>query len=714
MDLVNETGLEAAWMVVKTDPPRSSLITVVKGTFRLRHEEAAVLAEEQLSPAGDQFESDDPARPLRYPMDFAPFKPRADALLVGTCHAPGGTPVSMARVSFGVGERVKSLIVFGDRQWTRGDVATEPVPFVSLPLSWERAFGGPDFAHNPFGRGVERAAGGRPGQPQLLPNIESADRLLRSRTDAPQPAGFGPVPDSWPQRLRKWGTFDDQYLETRWPAPPSNTDWSFFNAAPEDQQLATFLNGDEELFMEHLHPTIPQYRSRLPGLRVRCFLNERARAECRLREIPMRLDTSFVDMDSELLVLVWRGHLDVRSPKLIDVEHLFVMSEPLEHPPAELDECERHLELVLAHGLIEDEDLEAEDEPEDTADADEDDDGDEDDGGGRAQGPAASAESADAGETIDAPPDEAPLTLARVQQMATAGASFAGCDLSALDLTGLDLSGLDFREAILERANMTGANLSQANFAGATLTGANLREARCAGTIFTEADFSECWLTHADLSGADLREADFSKARLALADLRDANAADTIFTEADLSDAILAGATLAAADFSDARLHRADFSQANLAEAAFERAWGRHVKAVGASLLKARGAEALLCEADLRQSVADEAVWESADLFRARFDGASLNESDFSGARLEEASFDATELQRARLNEATMRRAHMSRCNLLEASLDEADLTDAVLDESNLFGATLADAVLDGARFAGANLRRLKSREEIG
>jgi hypothetical protein len=94
MDFVNETGLEAAWVVGKINPPAPSLTALIKGTFRLTPGQSARPVDDQMALTGDQFEAEDPQKPLRYPSDFAPFKPRADIMLIGTCHAPGGMPVS--------------------------------------------------------------------------------------------------------------------------------------------------------------------------------------------------------------------------------------------------------------------------------------------------------------------------------------------------------------------------------------------------------------------------------------------------------------------------------------------------------------------------------------------------------------------------------------------------------------------------------------------
>jgi uncharacterized protein YjbI with pentapeptide repeats len=710
MDFVNETGLEAAWIVGQIHPPASSLTALVKGTFRLRHGDTAVIAEEQRRLTGDQFESDDPAKPLRYAADFALFKPRADVLLSGTCYAPGGAPVPATRVGFRLGPRAKALVVYGDRKWLASGLATDPVPFASLSIAWEQAYGGPGFPRNPLGRGFEPDGRGTAIEGHPLPNIEYADRPLKLATDRVEPAGFGPIPDTWPQRLQKFGTIDSRYTKDRWPLPPGDMDWGFFNAAPEDQQIESYLRGDEELYVENLHPGIPKYRSRLPGIRVRSFLNERVRARYELREIPMQLDTVWIDMDSETLVLVWRGHLDVRNPQLIGSEHFFVATESLAEPPQDIGECERLLEDALTRRDLAEAELEAEEEPGDSED-------EESVGGATpaAESPdgagvgTASADEAKSQEAAAA--DESPLTAARVKQMAAERASFAGCDLSGLTLAGLDLSGLDFREAIMPNVNLAGSNLSQAHFAGAMLAGGNLRAANCAGANLSGADLTEAWLTEADLSGADLSSADLTKARLRLARLSAASAVDAIFAEADVSDASFEGANLAGTDFCNARIHRTDFSGANLTDAAFEDAWGRQVKAVGATLIKVRGANAVLCEGNFGKIVADESVWEAAELFGCIFSGAVLNRAEFSGAYLADANFDGAEMKGARLDEATLRRTRMRRCNLLEASLDRVDLTDADLSESNLFGASLIDPIYERTTLALANLRRVKSRE---
>ena len=96
---------------------------------------------------------------------------------------------------------------------------------------------------------------------------------------------------------------------------------------------------------------------------MRCFLNELVRAHDELREIPMRLDTSWVDMDAETLVLVWRGNVAIRSEKLIGISHFLAPPSRWPRRLADVKQFWRLLEEALARREMEDEELEAEDEP---------------------------------------------------------------------------------------------------------------------------------------------------------------------------------------------------------------------------------------------------------------------------------------------------------------------------------------------------------------
>jgi len=724
MDLVNETALEVAWTVSRIKPSSFLMTVLAKGTYQMQPDSAAIPADEQLALTGDEFEAGDPAGPLRYSFDFAPFKPRADVLLVGSCHAPGGTPTPTMRVSLQIASITKSLDIVGDRYWRGQNETTQPRPFATMPLTWSGSFGGPGFDANPLGKGFAPVVGpdGRSLHP--LPNIESLAQPVRSLTDRVEPAGFGPILDTWRQRLKKFGSFDAGYVKELWPGYPRDFDSGFFNAAPEDQQVEGYLAGDEQYAAENLHKIRPIYRGHLPGIRVRAFLNEHVYVGEQLRELPMRLDTLWIDMDAERLVLVWRGCSPVADASLEDIAHLLFVAEPLSQQGLSTE----HYVGVLDEALMRRED----EEDEDFEDEDVEDEGVEDESLEAKDTVGTDTEAAEASiqavafaeaepptaESIEpeeepVPDDERPLTEKRVREMLAERRSFAGCDLSGLELTRLDFSGCLLREAILQGANLGEVNFSRADLSGAVIAGANLHGATCNGANFAEADLTSAWLVSADLSGTNLQGADLTDAKLRNAVMIESNAAEAVFTGADLSGANLERADLTAADLCESRLHRTNLAGANLSEAALEGAWGRDVTAVSTNLTKIRAAGAHLTRANFREAAGEEAVLEAADLPAADFTGAVLPRAEFTGAQLRDAVFDSATLNGSRFNEADLQRARMVRCNLYESSLDNADLTNADIRESNLFGTTLMDAVLQNTDLQGANLRRVKTREDI-
>lgn len=223
MELVNRTPLAARLLV--TDPqdggPRLGIL-VAKATFRIGAE------------GGTELDADDPLPVLDkdqetelglLPRDDLPREDDAfEVTLLGRAHAPGGEGAPRATVALQVGEVRRELAVFGERAWQGegpGARPGEPRPFTSLPLTWDRAFGGSadvevdresvvtvSDPRNPAGRGFEAASRARElgkflaapeGYPRLLaprslPNLEDPGALVREWEDAPRPCCWAPVP----------------------------------------------------------------------------------------------------------------------------------------------------------------------------------------------------------------------------------------------------------------------------------------------------------------------------------------------------------------------------------------------------------------------------------------------------------------------------------------------------------------------------------------
>jgi uncharacterized protein YjbI with pentapeptide repeats len=758
---VNETGMMLGWVPGRARFPKFSLSLIVKGTFDLHHDGSASLAEEPLELCGDEFFDEDPEASLRYDSDFAYFKPRTDLSFVGNCHVPGGQQLQACRIVFQVGQVARTLAVFGDRYWSKTSDgrwrSSEPRPFSTMELRYEKAFGGAGFERNPVGkgRGVVTTDDGKRWWP--LPNIMDPRSAMASPEQVFEPAGFGPLAAVWPQRAGKVGTYDDAWLEKRWPWFAEDFDWGYFNAAPQPLQKPDYLRGDEELYFENLHPEIPEYRSRLPGLRARCFLNTRPEFVAEgpgFREVPLRLDTLWVDMAAERLVLVWRGVADVASEDFQELGHVFVLSERLEEPartleaayaaflgvlqseeeqeaivPApepEVETIDVEAEIAMAEAEVNAEMVKAGLDPTELEAA-----------GTRENLIAASKVMvkqayADAGldpeeaENWEPPPDESdklyeeflkehsielpeveeeiPLDQAACLARIGRREGFAGEDLTGLDLSGQDLRGLDFEGAILNRTLLVGADLSSANLNAALLSEADLSQARLGEAQLQQADLTKAKMSGADLTGAALNGAKCDEADLRGALLVAAVAGDADFVGADLTGANLQGCDLENADLSLAVLDGVNFQQANLKAATLEEARGEKVNMAGATMVEANLSGGSFAGASFVMAVAAESVWEDAELTGADFSGAELRMAAFTGACLEGAVLIRCDLAEARFTKANLRAARLAQSNLFQASLDKANLDSTDLRATNLYEVEFRDAILKNTRLDHANL----------
>lgn len=187
----------------------------------------------------------------------------------------------------------KSLTVTGPRTFRRDALSllrawrlTGAEPATQVPLRWEYAFGGasrlpnpgskddpgaPEWLldevcySNPLGRGwIEfrqeaLAYKARQERPRALPGpqIEPTDAPIRKlliarhpkgEVDARKmaevvhgygatPAGFGFTGRAWAPRLALAGTYDQAWLDERWPGLPDDIDFAYWNGAPADQQI---------------------------------------------------------------------------------------------------------------------------------------------------------------------------------------------------------------------------------------------------------------------------------------------------------------------------------------------------------------------------------------------------------------------------------------------------------------------------------------------
>jgi hypothetical protein len=329
----NETPYLMAPMVGRGLRDGYSLTMVVKASYRLSPGETLIPMDPQVQFRGDEWIGEDFQGALHHGTDLVLWKPKSDVLMRATCFAPEGRPATTVMAGFSVDKWAKSVAVFGDRTWKVGLFERSPgppQPFTSMPLDWEHAYGGPEFPGNPSGRGFRG---------DLLPNVELPDEPVRKYADKVTPAAFLPINRMWAKRMSQMGSVDGSYLKKRFPLPPGDFDWTYYNEAPDDQQLEHYLRGDEELAFSNLHPTHSAWTARLPGKRVRCFVEDTDDlGDHRVREVTMNCDTLFANLDEGYVHLLWRGITPIRSENRAEITKFYTVEESLTGPIKTIDQ----------------------------------------------------------------------------------------------------------------------------------------------------------------------------------------------------------------------------------------------------------------------------------------------------------------------------------------------------------------------------------------
>lgn len=570
-----------------------------------------------------------------------------------------------------------------------------------------------------------------------------------------------------PARACLAGTYDDAWLQKRWPAFPADFDWGYFNAAPRDQQLDGYLAGDEAVAVagHSAHP--PLLDTKLPGLRPRVFVRRASTDALPFEEVLLSLDTLWLDAHTGKLVLVWRGSISVRDKRFREVEQLLIAceamsSEPLPRAhyqaeeqwvsaaPSEEELAEREEQAARALDRENEEDV-ADDEATVTAarealkaanaspaliakltDVRSVDElmallEREDSAPDLARVEAAEAEALRANrrfqeehadelaalDDADEIPPVGKLTRADVVARLAARDSLRGLDLAALDLSNLDLSGAD-----LEGANLRGSSLDGSLLAGARLVGADLTGVWAASRplVLTGADLTGSTLEQANLPelialGVDFTRACLRGAKLGHAKLMDSILAEAVLeeadlTEADLSRCALGGAQLAFARLSAATLRECDFEGANLVRANLE-----HTTLDGASFDHASLEGVSLHHAhgdsvSLRGAGLAGANAEQAELQEADFGSASCDKARFDRAILRGASFERADGEGVSLRGATLTGLRATGASLPRLEADGAHAPGAIFCGADLAMASFVSAALDDADFSEANLAR--------
>jgi len=319
LNLENLTRFQAMSLPSMNKEGEELLLVCVAGRFDLPpagrpSNEPPRPSEEQRPPVMEDIYWGEPGTSsLRYEGQTAYMRPGTDIYVSGHAWAPRGKPVTELLAAVKVGPCQKGVRVFGTRVWYRGALglkASAPRPFESIPLRFERSFGGVAAAtgkeprayepRNPVGIGIYGSA--KEALEQRLPNLEDPLQLMTAPTERVPPACFGPIARSWQPRLGFAGTYDEAWVEQRAPLWPRDFDPRFFHAASPGLVASPGLKGGEPVVLAGLSPdgqiACPLPRHRLMVKSV--FRHRIARRE-------LTLDAVQIEPDEHAVTLIWRA-----------------------------------------------------------------------------------------------------------------------------------------------------------------------------------------------------------------------------------------------------------------------------------------------------------------------------------------------------------------------------------------------------------------------
>lgn len=672
------------------------------------------------------------------PLDEGWAKMKSEYFVYGSAYMPKSGATQPISVKASLGSVQKQLAIYGNRDWTLTGKVGEPEPFWQISLTPEKAFGGKSNSIQP---------------PISLPNIEDSNQLITSITDRPEPAGFWALSSEDPRRMRYFGTVDEQWLNKRWPHFPLDTHPNYFQAAPTDQQSASFWRSDEAFALVNLHPVYPLIEGALPGLSARILIATKETKEgftmTESRSVP---ETVWFFPDHLKALVLHRAVFEVADIDGDDVAELYVEIEPKSNAPSSFESLKTRMLAAIAAA---DSPTQADDWSLDVSQA-------------HMQDETTSTASPDINEamhqleslekwvqtpstqelSIQKSSSVIPMTplldpqtaaeLASIKTMIeqskqTVAAAFKNTNMTEKDLLEIlfnqpDAPGipsifsdspnsitqvLDELQADVEKLYLSDAEMNQAALEGDADA---VRPPESAEEVSMPADtqmrqtvmdmhaqgesFEGMDLSGTDLSGLDLSGADFSGVSLSEANFSQAQLERCKFDGAILSSAVFAGAMLRNASFKDVSAGQAKFQQANLDSAVlfdsdFSGSDFSQASLVSATLRQSVFSGARMFDIDASDAVADEAVFDEVDLAGA----------NFSGARLKSTQFSNAQMPKANLSRCIGPRLDLSGANLSEANLTGAFLDNCIATKStNLRNAVLREAVLTSCNWHGVNL----------
>jgi hypothetical protein len=337
LQLDNTTPFQAGIALFPNEQGIDALSITLKATFEMG-KGLALATEQRPLQLEDEYWGEPGRSSIKYASEIHLLKPSTDVVLVGEAWAPNQRPRTQVEVSLSVAECRKTILVFGDRSWSRGLTGfsiTPPLPFEKMPLVYERAFGGGHEtdpaeaenlyeARNPVGCGFAGKRAKRDIEGMKLPNLEDPAHLIEKPIDQPPPAGFGFIAPSWEPRRSYAGTYDEAWEKQRAPYLPKDFNSRFFNMAHPDLICKNHLKGGEPVEVINASPN-GALRFKLPSCRIEAVVWITGREE----KPQLHLETVLIEPNRATLCMTYRA-LMICGRKALRIERVGLALQALD------------------------------------------------------------------------------------------------------------------------------------------------------------------------------------------------------------------------------------------------------------------------------------------------------------------------------------------------------------------------------------------------
>ncbi len=321
-------------------------VIIVVGTFDLVHGQPLYISEDQLPiNTSDKYTGPPEISALTEETHLVISKKNTDIIVIGNAKSKNNEPSHQWDVGVRVGNYAKIAQVHASRAWTYGTFSGWQIEYInksiSVPLDMSVAYGGyqkkdgtttnegddindknnfETCPQNPAGLGFIGKQ--KPDTSKIYKTAQIQDPF-NPITDIKKtyaPISFGPLARWNPLRTRYLGTRDQNWKNTRFPYPPDDFDFLFYQAAQPDLICKGYLNGDEPIVLVGCNEK-GRIDSSLPGLRLLSILTDKDGLS---QPEPMRLDTVSINVDTNQVQLVWRRTV----PKSWELKHVLLAAIP--------------------------------------------------------------------------------------------------------------------------------------------------------------------------------------------------------------------------------------------------------------------------------------------------------------------------------------------------------------------------------------------------